>query len=186
MAMALETRRAGPALCMKMNGITTGNVDRNTSRKTPPAPSQSSLRRRARSGGSGSCFNRSRIASSSAGCRMDATTGGNASAMRRCASSGSVALRTARKVRSPRPFSARQPIRYRTPSMMPQARLQPSAPMSIVRTSSRPASATLSEPVKVRTMIRPKSTSETRSIGSKHALGGFDCFVRHGLGKLDY
>ena len=49
---------------------------------------------------------------------------------------------------------------------MPQARLQPSAPISIVRTSSRPASATLSEPVKVSTMIGPKNTSETRSIGS--------------------
>ena len=54
--------------------------------------------------------------------------------------------------------------------MMPQARLQPRAPMSMVRTSSRPASATLSEPVKVRTMIRPKSTSEMRSFGSSTRL----------------
>src|SRR5580765_3110393 len=54
--------------------------------------------------------------------------------------------------------------------MRPHARLHPSAPMSIVRTSSRPASATLSEPVKVRTMIRPKRTSETRSIGSSTRL----------------
>src|SRR3954470_8082514 len=54
--------------------------------------------------------------------------------------------------------------------MMPHARLQPIAPMSIVRTSSRSASATLSEPVKVRTMIRPNSTSETRSIGSRIRL----------------
>ena len=43
MAMALETRRAGPTFCMKMNGITTGNVERKTSRNTPSAPSQSSL-----------------------------------------------------------------------------------------------------------------------------------------------
>src|SRR5437764_3079034 len=42
--------------------------------------------------------------------------------------------------------------------------------MSIVRMLSRPASATLSEPVKVRTMIRPKRTSETRSIGSNTRL----------------
>src|SRR5437016_5129651 len=35
---------------------------------------------------------------------------------------------------------------------------------------SRPASATLSDPVKVRTMIRPKRTSETRSIGSNTRL----------------
>ena len=54
--------------------------------------------------------------------------------------------------------------------MIPQAILQPSAPMSIVRTSSRPASATLSEPVKVSTMIRPKSTSEMRSFGSSTRL----------------
>ena len=36
--MTLETRRAGPALRMKINGITTGKVDRNTRRKTPTAP----------------------------------------------------------------------------------------------------------------------------------------------------
>ena len=96
MAMALETRRAGPTLCMKMNGITTGNVDTNTMRNTPMDPSHSSLLRRARSGGSGSCISRRRIVSSSAGSRIDATTGGNASAMRRWAVCGSVALRTAR------------------------------------------------------------------------------------------
>src|SRR5207249_459646 len=71
---------------------------------------------------------------------------------------------------SPRPLSARQPIIYSTPSMIPHARLHPSAPMSIVRMFSGPASATLSEPVKVRTMIRPKRTSETRSIGSNTRL----------------
>src|SRR5467141_25921 len=42
--------------------------------------------------------------------------------------------------------------------------------MSIVRMLSRPASATLSDPVKVMTMIRPKRTSETRSIGSNTRL----------------
>src|SRR5688572_14220245 len=49
--------------------------------------------------------------------------------------------------------------------MMPHARLHPSAPMSMVRTSARSASATLREPVKVRTMINPKSTSAMRSAG---------------------
>ena len=53
--------------------------------------------------------------------------------------------------------------------MMPHAKLQPSAPMSIVRTSSRPASAMLSEPVNVSTMMRPKRTSETRSRGLRRA-----------------
>src|SRR5260221_3037949 len=64
-------------------------------------------------------------------------------------------------------------MRYRTPSMMPQARLHPSAPMSIVRISSRPASATLSEPVNESTMIKPKSTSEIRSCGSRTRLEVF-------------
>ena len=61
-------------------------------------------------------------------------------------------------------------MRYRIASMMPQARLQPSAPISIARTSSRPASAMLREPVKVSTMISPNSTSDTRSIGSNRLL----------------
>ena len=155
---------------MKMNGIATGNVDTNTRRKTPSAPSQSSLCSRACAGGSGSCFNRWCIVSSSAGSRTDATTDGNASAIRRRAWFGSVAWRTARNVRSPVPFSDRLPIRYSTASMMPQARLHPSAPMSMVRTSARSASATLSEPVKVRTMINPKSTSAMRSLGSSTRL----------------
>jgi hypothetical protein len=50
--------------------------------------------------------------------------------------------------------------------MRPHATLQPSAPISIARMSSRPASATLSDPVNVSTMIRPNSTSEMRSLGS--------------------
>ena len=65
--------------------------------------------------------------------------------------------------------------------MIPQARLHPSAPMSIARTSSRPASATLSEPVKVRTMISPNSTSDTRSIGSSARLEGVGASCRIGV-----
>src|SRR3954470_22152846 len=61
-------------------------------------------------------------------------------------------------------------MRYKIPSITPQAMLQPSAPISMMRTSARPASATLSEPVNVRTMIRPKSTSEMRSYGSSTLL----------------
>ena len=53
--------------------------------------------------------------------------------------------------------------------MMPHARLQPSAPISMARMSSRPA-VMLSEPVNVSTMIRPKSTSEMRSLGSRTRL----------------
>ena len=54
--------------------------------------------------------------------------------------------------------------------MIPQARLHPRALTSIVCTSSRPAVATLSEPVRVRTMIRPKCTSAMRSLGSSTRL----------------
>src|SRR6478736_1760208 len=170
MAMALETRIAGPRCCMNMKGIVTGKVDANTRAKTPRPPSQSSLLSRACSGGAGSCLSRWFSASSSAGWMTAATADGSAPAIRRWASAGSVASRTARKVRRPVPFSARLPMRYRIPPMIPQAILQPSAPMSIARTSSRVDSATLSEPVKARTMIRPKRTSETRSIGSRTFL----------------
>ena len=74
-------------------------------------------------------------------------------------------------------------MRNNTASMMPHPRLHPSAPMSIVRVSSRPASATLSEPVNVSTMMRPKRISETRSIGSsarrKTRLAGVGMPVRY-------
>src|SRR5207247_9376409 len=53
---------------------------------------------------------------------------------------------------------------------MPHAKLQPSAPTSMVRTSSRPASATLNEQVKVRTMISANRISEILSIGSSTRL----------------
>src|SRR6187402_725491 len=56
--------------------------------------------------------------------------------------------------------------------MMPQAMLQPRAPISMRRTSARPDSATLSEPVKVSTMMSPKSISEMRSYGSRNRLVG--------------
>src|SRR4029077_7607703 len=56
--------------------------------------------------------------------------------------------------------------------MIPHARLQPNAPMSMVRTSSRPAPATLKEQVKVRTMIKANRTSVILSIGSRIRLGG--------------
>src|SRR5690348_341192 len=54
-----------------------------------------------------------------------------------------------------------------TASTRPQAMLQPITPMSKVRSSSRPAVAALSVPVNVNAMISPKSTSETRAIGSR-------------------
>ena len=63
-----------------MNGIATGSVEANTMRNTPMAPRQSSVLKRASAGGSGSCNDRRRIASSSAGSMIDATTGGSASA----------------------------------------------------------------------------------------------------------
>jgi hypothetical protein len=44
--------------------------------------------------------------------------------------------------------------------------LQPNAPISIARTSLRPASEMLIEPVKVNAMISPNITSAMRSAGS--------------------
>ena len=56
--------------------------------------------------------------------------------------------------------------------------------MSMVRMSSRPASAMLSEPVKVSTMINPKSTSAMRSTGLEHAPGGPGLFPSYGGAEL--
>src|SRR6187549_499851 len=69
--------------------------------------------------------------------------------------------------------------------MMPQAMLHPTAPINMARMSSRPASAMLSEPVKVSTMIRPKSTSAMRSLGSRTRTGrdSFD-IAETGAGSL--
>jgi len=70
-----------------------------------------------------------------------------------------------------------------TASAMPQARLQPSAVNIIVRTSSRPAVATLSDPVNVKAMSRPKITSDMRSIGSSTRPGfSFWSFVMRSPG----
>ena len=60
--------------------------------------------------------------------------------------------------------------------MIPHARLQPKAPMSISRTSSRPARFTLNEHVKVSTMINPNRISETRSMGSSSRLNEMSMF----------
>lgn len=65
--------------------------------------------------------------------------------------------------------------------MTPQARLQPSALMSMWRISERPTSATLNEPVEVRTMIKPNNTSAMRSCGSSTRLE--DLIESSGIGK---
>src|SRR6187431_1341594 len=67
-------------------------------------------------------------------------------------------------------------------SMMPQARLHPSAPMIMVLTSARPAVSTLRVPVLVRTMMSPNKTSEIRSTGSSNRLAGF--FARFRLSAM--
>ena len=66
------------------------------------------------------------------------------------------------------------PIRNMTASMIPHARLQPSAPISIALTSSRPAAVAFRETVNVRTMINPKRTSLARANGSSTRRAGFD------------
>src|SRR3954467_12400942 len=64
------------------------------------------------------------------------------------------------------------PSRNMTASTRPQAMLQPRAPISMLRTSARSALATLRDPVKVRAMIRPKMTPETRSTGDRTGTAG--------------
>ena len=126
-AMALETRKAGPTLLKKRNGITTGNVDRKTIRKTPTAPSQSFLLSRARSGGLGSCFSRWWIIS-----KFRRLQDGRDQWRQRVRDLAVGLFRIGGLVhrlerRSAFPFSAELPIRYSTASMMPQARLHPMA-----------------------------------------------------------
>src|SRR4051812_20758270 len=61
-------------------------------------------------------------------------------------------------------------MRYMTASITPQAKLQPRAARSMVRTSTRPDSAALNEAVKVNTMTKPNNTPDMRSIGSRTPL----------------
>src|SRR5205809_554223 len=91
-ATAFETRMANLALWISMNGTATGSVERNTSKNTANAPSQSDLLRRAGDSGSGSWLNRSRMESNSVGWRMDAMSGGSASEINRRAFFGSLAF----------------------------------------------------------------------------------------------
>src|SRR5215470_11615523 len=58
---------------------------------------------------------------------------------------------------------------------MPQAKLQPIAPRSILRTSPGPDWATLSELVKVTTIISPHKTSAARAKGSNMRLEDSMC-----------
>jgi len=51
--------------------------------------------------------------------------------------------------------------------MIPHAKLQPSAPISMVLICMRSAVTTLIVLVQVRTMIKPNNTSEILSIGSR-------------------
>ena len=89
-ATAFETRIAGIALRITRNGMTTGNVEQNTRRNTPRAPSQSSLRSPARAGGSGRTLSRSCMLANSSRVSIAAISGGRALAIRRCASCGSL------------------------------------------------------------------------------------------------
>jgi len=62
----------------------------------------------------------------------------------------------------------------------PHARLQPSAPMSIARTSSRPASATLSDPVKREDHDQPEQHLGDALVRLEDAFRGRDGDVGHG------
>src|SRR5271169_1995049 len=77
----------------------------------------------------------------------------------------------ARNANALRPRSPRRAIRYIPASIIPQARLQPSAANSIVRISKRSAVATPTAPVMVRAIIKPNRISESRSTGSSTRSG---------------
>jgi len=111
------------------------------------------------------------MTSTSAGCIVAATTRGIASRMSSRERAGSGEARTCFRIVRLRRRSVIVASRYITASTIPQAVLQPSAPISMSRTSLRSAVATLSVPVNVSAMMMPKTTPETRSIGDNGAAG---------------
>lgn len=80
------------------------------------------------------------------------------------------------------PRALKHAIKYMTASMVPQARLQPSASTSKFRTCAWPEPATLNEQVTVITMMSPKRTSKILSKGSRTRLRTFSGFS--GIGVL--
>jgi hypothetical protein len=80
-----QVAQANLASPMRMKGITIGKVDKKLSKQMPIAPSPSRLVSRGPSG-SGNLSSLCRINSSWSGGMTDATTGGNASEIIRCAS----------------------------------------------------------------------------------------------------
>jgi hypothetical protein len=67
-------------------------------------------------------------------------------------------------------FRANTPMRYMVASTMPQARLQPMAPISNCRTSAGPLLAIPMEQVKPSAIINPNKISATLSIGFNNNL----------------
>lgn len=95
--------------------------------------------------------------------------------MTRWAAPGSEALRTARSFAMAVPFWTKQPSRYMKLSMIPQARLQPTAPMSNVRTSCRPAWLTLMEQVEGKNHDQPEPDLRDSFYWFERALRCFVC-----------
>src|SRR5262249_55277862 len=73
----------------------------------------------------------------------------------------------------------RRAIRYIPASIIPQARLQPRAAISMVRICKRSAVVTLTAPVMVRAIIRPNRISEIRSTGSRTLSGNLIELVQY-------
>ena len=164
-ATAAETRLAVPGSAMKTKGSTTGRSTGRPAGRRPPRRAGLSRSRATRSP-AGCATTHCRTRSSSA-----APSAGQSRRSRR--RSGGAPARAGCRARRAQPGLAPRATRLRstyiTPSTKPQAMLQPIAAISMLRTSSRPLSTTLSVPVKVSTMNRPNSTSEMRSIGSSTA-----------------
>src|SRR6476659_1887041 len=95
----------------------------------------------------------------------EATAGGNESEIYSLALPACEGLRTASNIVLLLLFRANTPIRYMVASTIPQARLQPMAPISNCRIWVGPLLAIPMEQVKLRAIINPNKISATLSIG---------------------
>ena len=153
----------------------TGRVERKTSRNTPAAAFKSSLCRRRWARPLGNCKNRRRSDSISASVSSFATSSDMASKMNRRPSSGDAVWIERNSIKlCPRWLSV--PIRYITASMMPQARLHPSAATSMRFTSSWSTPRARNDPVNVSTMISPNAALD----GVEQSLTRAGSRVGHG------
>ena len=169
-AMALETRRAGAGVLHEDERNRQGergqeHQQKNANCTAPVVLVATCVLRRL-----GQLLQALVHVSSSPCCKDEATTDGRASAIRRRAFPGSVALRTARNASEAFAFFGQAAHQVENRVNDSPCEIASQCANQHRATSSRPTSATLSEPVKVRTMMTPKRVSETRLMGSSTRL----------------